>query len=93
MSKSRKRYSPDFKAKVAIDALRDDESVAQLAGRHGVHPTMINQWKRKMREGAAAIFDNSRKTLQKNEALMDELYKEIGKLKVERDFLSKKLGR
>ncbi len=92
MSRKRKQYSPEFKAKVALAALKDEETAAQLASRYEVHPTMINTWKRNLLEGAANIFDKGHKRDKQSEAKVDELYRHIGKLKVERDFLSKKLS-
>ncbi len=92
MSKKRKQYSSKFKAKVALAALKNEETVAQLAARYEVHPTMIHTWKRNLREGAADIFDKGSKKDKHTEAKVDELYRHIGKLKVERDFLSKKLS-
>ncbi len=90
MGKMRKRHSPQFKAKVALAAIQNDETIAQIASRFGVHPAMVSTWKRQMLEGAADIFDknhNSRKLAQTHS---DELYRQIGKLKVENDFLSRK---
>ncbi len=92
MSRKRKQYHPEFKAKVALAALKDEETAAQLASRYEVHPTMINTWKRNLLEGAANIFDKGHKRDKQSEAKVDELYRHIGKLKVERDFLSKKLS-
>jgi transposase len=92
MSKKRNHYSAEFKAKVALAALRNDETMAELAARFGVHPTMINNWKRWLVESAAEIFQKGHKTQNQNEAQIDELYRQIGKLQVERDFLSKKLN-
>jgi transposase len=92
MSKKRNRYSAEFKAKVALAALRNDETVAELATRFGVHPTMINTWKRSLAENAAEIFQKGHKSKKQNEPQVDELYRQIGKLQVERDFLSKKLS-
>jgi transposase len=91
MSKKRNRYSAEFKAKVALAALRNDETIAELAARFGVHPTMINTWKRSLAENAAEIFQKG-KSKKQNEPQIDELYRQIGKLQVERDFLSKKLS-
>lgn len=92
MSRKRKQYSSEFKAKVALAALKEDETVAQLAARYEVHPTMIHTWKRNLLEGAANIFDKGNKIDKQSEAKVDELYRHIGQLKVERDFLSRKLS-
>jgi transposase len=92
MSKKRNQYSAEFKAKVALAALRNDQTVAELATRFGVHPTMINAWKRSLVESAAEIFQRGQKSKKQNEAQVDELYRQIGKLQVECDFLSRKLS-
>ena len=91
MSTKRRNHSPQFKAKVALAALKNEETVAELSSRFGVHPTMINNWKKALFEGAADIFGKNKKSAKQTESNMDDLYKEIGKLKVENDFLSKKL--
>lgn len=92
MSKKRKSYSPEFKAKVALAALKNEMTIAELAARFAVHPTMIASWKRSLLEGAADIFDKGQKSRKQSEEQIDELYRQIGKLQVERDFLSKKLS-
>ena len=92
MRRKRKQYSPEFKAKVALEAIKNEETVAQLAARYEVHPTVINTWKRNLLEGAADLFAKGKNKNKQAEAKVDELYKHIGKLKVERDFLSKKLN-
>jgi len=92
MSTKRRNHSPQFKAKVALTALRNEETVAELSNRFGVHPTMINNWKKALLEGAADIFGKNQKSAKQTESNMDDLYKEIGKLKVENDFLSRKLN-
>lgn len=92
MSNKRKRYNPEFKAKVALAALKNEETIAELSKRFGVHPTMISNWKKSLLEGAANIFDKGKKAKKQNETQVDDLYREIGKLKVERDFLSRKLN-
>ena len=94
MSKQkRKQYSPEFKAKVALAALREEATMAELASRYGVHPTMISTWKRALLDGAADIFHRGQKSQSQTEAKVDELYRQIGQLKVERDFLAKGLSR
>ena len=92
MPKKRTQYPPEFKAKVALAALRNKQTIAELATHYGVHPTMINQWKKALVEGASELFGKNHKKHQQAEAESDELYRQIGRLKVERDFLSKKLS-
>ena len=91
-SKKRKQHPPGFKAKVALAAIRNEETISELAARFGVHPTMIHSWKRALLEGASDLFDKGHKSHQDIESQVDELYRQIGRLKVERDFLSKKLN-
>jgi len=92
MSNKRKKYSAEFKAKVALTALKNEETTAELAQRFGVHPTMITSWKKALLDGASDIFDKHQKSRKQNDTKIDELHRQIGKLKVENDFLSKKLG-
>ncbi len=92
MVKMRKKYSAEFKAKVAMVAIKNEESMAELAARFGVHPTMIAKWKKVLVDGAVDIFDKDHKSRKQAESTVDELYRQIGQLKVERDFLSKKLS-
>ena len=92
MSKKRKQYPPEFKAKVALAAIKNEETISELAQRFGVHPNMITTWKRALLDCASDVFDKGRKSRKKSEAQVDELHRQIGKLKVENDFLSRKLG-
>jgi len=92
MRRKRKQYSPEFKAKVALAAIKNEEIIAQLAARYEVHPTVVHTWKRNLLDGAADLFVKGHKKENKTDAKVDKLYRHIGKLKVERDFLSKKLN-
>lgn len=92
MSTKRKQYKAEFKAKVALAAIRGDETTAQLSSRFGVHSTAVSGWKRTLLSGAADLFDQTGKRdgRKEMESTIDELYRQIGQLKVERDFLSRK---
>jgi transposase len=92
MKRKRKQYSPAFKAKVALAAIRNEATVAELAAKYEIHPTMIGNWKRELLEGAAELLDKGQKNKKQHDASVDELYRQIGQLKVENDFLSKGLG-
>lgn len=98
MSSKKKQYSPQFKAKVALEAIRGEKTVPELASQYQIHPTVINGWKRKLLEDANQIFEVESKGLkvkEDNQGQINELYRQIGQLKVERDFLanrSAKLG-
>ena len=90
--RKRKTHSPAFKAKVALAALKGEETVAQLSSRFGVHPTMIHGWKKALLQNAASVFERGNRANKDQDALVSELYKQIGQLTVEKDFLSRKLG-
>ena len=93
MSQGRRKHSPAFKAKVALEALKGQETVAQLAAKYEVHPGQIQAWKKALTEGAAGVFGNGNEQKARNEAaLIARLYQEIGHLKVERDFLAERSG-
>ena len=96
MTSKRKRYSADFKAKVALEALRGELTTAQLAAKHGIHQTMVGEWKRQAVEGMAAVFSDkaaAQETARATEAELEKLHAKIGQLVVERDFLAKASGR
>jgi len=91
---SRRKHSPAFKAKVALEALRGEKTIAEIASQYEIHPNLITQWKKQLSEEAASLFENglSRKP-QDEKALIKKLYQEIGQLKVGKDFLEDSLGR
>ncbi len=93
MSKTRKKHDPAFKAKVALAAISGLEPVPMLASRFGVHPNRIYSWKKAMLAGAAAVFarDDGRPAAA-DERETTELYEQIGRLTMERDFLRRKSG-
>ncbi len=90
---SPRKHNAEFKAEVALAALRGEETTAQLSSRYGVHATMINEWRRSLMTRAGELFGTHQKMHENAEAKVNELYRQIGQLKVENDFLSKGLSR
>ena len=90
MKSTRTRHSAAFKAKVALAAIREQETIPQLARRHGVHANQIYKWKKEFLERAAAVFERDAEPTASSER-EEELLKKIGELTVERDFLSRGL--
>jgi transposase len=92
--KTRKRYGAEFKAKVALEAIRGELTISQLVAKHGVHQTMINAWKKQATEGLSTVFESKPDAAGKTrEADLEKLHAKIGQLIVERDFLVKASGR
>ena len=93
MSTQRKRYSAEFKARVALEAVKGHKTVNELASTYGVHPTQITHWKHQLQKEIPAIFSARRaKQEHDQEAMQAQLYQQIGQLKVELDWLKKKAG-
>ena len=93
MAAQRKQYSADFKARVALEALKGHQTMNELVSPYGVHPTPITKWKKQLQNELPQIFSNRReKRDQDQETLQAQLYQQIGQLKVELDWLKKKSG-
>lgn len=90
--KSRRKFSSDFKAKVVLEALKERSTIEELARKYELHPTQINLWKREAVSNLSSVFGKGTDE-EKNdkEEQMDKLYSQIGQLKVENDFLKKRL--
>lgn len=90
---SKKQYDGRFKAQVALEAIKNQRTIGEIASEYSIHPSQIHKWKRYLLEGLPNIFsDNGKKLQQGNDKLQSELYEQIGKLKVELDWLKKKVG-
>ena len=88
MSQHRTRYSAEFKAKVALAALAETKTLAELASEYKVHSAQISRWKQELVENAPGLFGKGKKLEVNHESEVAELHRQIGKLKVENDFLS-----
>jgi len=92
MSKqSRRKFTAEFKTKVVLESLKERSSIEELARKHEVHPTQINTWKREFLSKASGVFNKKEGESEKPEIDAEKLYAQIGQLKVENDFLKKKL--
>ncbi len=91
MGKQRKRHSKEFKARVALEALKGFRTLSELASEYKLHPTQVRQWKAQLQSHACELFERGRSTgVKDEEALTARLYEEIGRLKMEVNFLQKK---
>jgi transposase len=94
MTGKRKRYSAEFKVKVALEALRGELTIARIVAKHGVHQTPVDTWKRQAVEGMAGVFSGKAEAAEADRAAeVETLHAKIGRLVVERDFLRKASGR
>jgi len=93
MSTRRKTFSPGFKAKVALEAIREEKTLNELSAKYEVHANVIRGWKKQALENMEAIFEDKRKKKSVDKTSdPDQLYKRIGQMNVENDWLKKKLG-
>ena len=89
MKRTRRKFTSGFKARVAIEALKERESLAELSKRYEIHPVMISKWKMEFLEKSASVFDN--KSDEETGVDPEKLYAKIGQLEIENDFLKKSL--
>ena len=93
MPKQRKHYSPDLKAKVALEAIKGQQTVNEIASRYGIHPNLVTNWKMLALDQLPDLFSDRRsRDTRDEEDLKAQLYQQIGQLKVELDWLKKKVG-
>jgi len=91
MKKSRRKFTSGFKAKVAIEAIKERYSLSELSERFEIHPTQITKWKKDFLENASSVFEAGSKKEEEEIVDIDRLYSKIGQLEIERDFLKKTL--
>ena len=89
---AKKKYSSKFKAKVALAAIKGEETTSQIASRFGIHPSQVRLWKREFLDNAPLVFEKNNSEEKKLKKQLDTLYKKIGQVTVERDFLLRKSG-
>ena len=87
----KRRYTAAFKSKVALEAIKGIKTISEIASEYEVHPAQVSQWKRQLRDGLEDVFTDPRRSGRSEEKEKDRLYQEIGRLKVELDWLKKKL--
>ena len=92
MKAKRKRHEPEFKARVAIEALKNVKTIQQIAKEYDIHPVQVSDWKKKMLDGAADVFSSTtkKKSTENFDAQREQLHAKIGQQAVEIDFLVKK---
>jgi transposase-like protein len=89
----RKKYSAEFKAKVALEAIKEQRTINEIASENDVHPNQVGQWKKEVLSGMARIFSGPKEYgAAEDEKVKDRLYSQIGQLKVELDWLKKKMS-
>jgi transposase-like protein len=92
MQRQRKQYGAEFKAKVALEAIKGQRTISEIASRYSVHPNQVAKWKKLALERLPQTFTDGRPRSEEDDKLKDQLYQEIGQLKVELDWLKKRTG-
>lgn len=93
MKRTRRKFSSEFKARVAIEALKERSTLSELAVKHELHPNQISQWKQEFIENSAQAFEKNKLTTETSEVDHEKLFSKIGKLEMENEFLKKNLKR
>jgi transposase-like protein len=93
MSRKRRNHSPEFKAKVAMAAIKGDETLSELSQRHGINSNLIVKWKKQLLENSSEVFASGKGLAPDRESEIQSLQAKIGQLTMENDFLAKALGR
>lgn len=93
MTEKRRQYTAKFKFQVALEAVKELKTISEIASHHEVHPTQVKQWKKQLQEEGVSVFDEKgSKSQQAQTEAEATLYEQIGRLKVENDFLKKKVA-
>lgn len=93
MKTTRKRYSPEFKLQVALEALQEKEPISVLAKKHAIHPTQITEWKKQLKAKLKDFFSTGKSSGPADEKLTDQLYQKIGRLEMDLEWLKKKYSK
>ena len=88
----KKKYPPAFKARVALEALKEEKTIAQISAEYEIHSNLVSKWKKQLKDNITAVFDGKTSNEPDPDYKVDNLYKEIGKLQVQNEWLKKKLG-
>lgn len=93
MTIKRRKHSPAFKSKVAIEALKEQKTITQIGSEFKIHPTQVTKYRNQLNDGMESVFSNDHaKVLREKDELIDKLYQQVGKLNTEYEWLKKKLG-
>lgn len=93
MGKKQRKFAAEFKARVALEAIRGSQTISQITSQYKVHISQVSKWKKQAIEGLSDVFKAGRKTTDNQQTEIDELYREIGKLQMENAFLKKSVYR